>query len=104
MVFDPARCEHLPPSEGHDARPSEWWVRQLLRGMCLSFKKPAKCVKDLHSPEQQHANTHRRPRREHRRDLLPPLAGASDRVESPRRQTSSAAGQHKGGHDIHGRP
>ena len=27
--------------------------------MCLSYKKPAKCVKELHSPEQQHANTHR---------------------------------------------
>ena len=68
-------------------------MKQLLRGMRLSFKKPAKCVKELHSPEQQHANTHRlfiklcwlmdkhaaRPRREHRRDLLPPPAGASDR-------------------------
>ena len=28
-------------------------------GMHLSNKKPAKCVKELHSPEQQHANTHR---------------------------------------------
>ena len=27
--------------------------------MRLSYKKPAKCVKELHSPEQQHANTHR---------------------------------------------
>ena len=34
------------------------WVKQLLRGMRLSFKKPAKCVKELHSPKQQHANTH----------------------------------------------
>ena len=27
--------------------------------MCLSYKKPAKCVKELHSPGQPHANTHR---------------------------------------------
>ena len=27
--------------------------------MRLSYKKPAQCVKELHSPEQQHANTHR---------------------------------------------
>ena len=27
--------------------------------MRLSCKKPAKCLKELHSPEQQHANTHR---------------------------------------------
>ena len=25
----------------------------------LSYKKPAQCVKELHNPEQQHANTHR---------------------------------------------
>ena len=34
------------------------WVKQLLRGMRRSFKKPAKCVKELHSPEQQHASKH----------------------------------------------
>ena len=34
-------------------------MKQLLRGMCLSYKKPAKCVEGLHSPEQPHANTHR---------------------------------------------
>ena len=45
-------------AEGLDVR-REWWVRRLLHGMRLSYKKPAKCVKDLHSPEQQHANTHR---------------------------------------------
>ena len=45
--------------EGLDVRPSYDWVRQLLRGMRLSCKKPAKCLKELHSPEQQHANTHR---------------------------------------------
>ena len=45
----------------------------------------------------------RRPRREHRRDFVPPPAGASDRVEPARRQTSSVAGQHEGGPDIHGR-
>ena len=27
--------------------------------MRLSFKKPAKCLKELHSPEQQESNTHR---------------------------------------------
>ena len=35
------------------------WTRQLLYGMHLSYKKPAKRVKELHSPEQQRANTHR---------------------------------------------
>ena len=40
-------------------RPGKWWVRRLLHGMCLSFKKPAKCLKELHSPALQEANTHR---------------------------------------------
>ena len=35
--------------------------------------------------------------------VLPPPAGATNRVGSPRCQASSAARQHKGGHDIHGR-
>ena len=48
-----------PDAEGLYVRPGEWWVRQLLRGMRLRCKKPAKCVKELRSPEQQHANTHR---------------------------------------------
>ena len=98
-------------AEGPDVRPRKWWVKQHLS---LSYKKPAMCVKELHSPEQQHANTHRlfiklswpaqrRPRREHRRDVLPPPAGASDRVGPSRREASSAAGQHEGGHDIHSR-
>ena len=34
------------------------WVKQLLRGMRLSCKMPDKCLKELHSPEQQLANTH----------------------------------------------
>ena len=46
-------------AEGLDVRPSYWWVKRLLHGMRLSFKKPAKCLRELHSPEQQHANTHR---------------------------------------------
>ena len=46
-------------AEGHDVRPGREWVRQLLRRVRLSFKKPAKCVKELHSPVQHHANTHR---------------------------------------------
>ena len=46
-------------AEGLDVRPCREWVRKLLRGMRLSYKKPALCVKELHSPEQQHANTHR---------------------------------------------
>ena len=92
------------------------WVKQLLRGMRLSWKKPARCVKELHSPEQQHANTHR---------LFIKLcwlmdkhAVSADRVDEtscrlvlvhqigwgpPRRQTSSAAGHHEGGRDTHGR-
>ena len=45
-------------AEGLDVRPCYSWVTSLLRGMRLSFKKPAKCLKEL-SPEQQHANTHR---------------------------------------------
>ena len=32
-------------SEELDARPSKSWVKRLLRGMSLSFKKPAKCLK-----------------------------------------------------------
>ena len=46
-------------AEGLDVHPSDWWVRNLLRGMRLSFKKPAKCLKELHSPALQEANTHR---------------------------------------------
>ena len=46
-------------AEGLDVRPGKSWVRELLHGMRLSNKKPAKCVRELHSPEQQHANTHR---------------------------------------------
>ena len=34
---------------------------------------------------------------------MPPPAGATDRVGRPRRRTRSAAGQRRGGHDIHGR-
>ena len=45
-------------TEELDVRPGDTWVRQLLRGMCLSFKKPAKCLKELHSPALQEANTH----------------------------------------------
>ena len=46
-------------AQGLDVRPIERWVHRLLHGMRLRYKKPAKCVKELHSPEQQHANTHR---------------------------------------------
>ena len=46
-------------AEGLDVRPSQSWVQRLLRGMRLSFKKPAKCLKELHSPALQEANTHR---------------------------------------------
>ena len=46
-------------AEGIDVRPCYKWVTRLLRGMRLSSKKPAKCLKELHSPEQQEANTHR---------------------------------------------
>ena len=109
----------LLDAEGHDVRPSKWWVRQLLRGMRSSNEKPAKCVKELHSPEQQHANTHRlfiklcwlmnthavSANRVVNIDETPCrlLLGASDRVGPPRRQVSSAAGQHEGGHDTQGR-
>ena len=46
-------------AEGLDVRPSKSWVKRLLHGMRLSFKKPAKCLKELHSPALQEANTHR---------------------------------------------
>ena len=46
-------------AEGLDVRPGKWWVKKLLHGMRLSDKKPAKCVKELHSPALQEANTHR---------------------------------------------
>ena len=46
-------------AEELDVRPGQLWVKKLLHGMLLSCKKPAKCMKELHSPEQQHANTHR---------------------------------------------
>ena len=44
-------------AKGLDVRPSKWWVNQLLHGMRLSCKQAAKCVKELHNPEQQHAHT-----------------------------------------------
>ena len=89
-------------------------VRQLLHGMRLSCKKPAKCMKELHSTEQQRANTHRlfiklcwqnwrqrRPRREHRTG--PPAASCQcRRWGGPvATQTSPAAGQHERSHDSH---
>ena len=46
-------------AEGLDFRPGYCSVKQLLRGMRLSFKKPAKCLKELDSPALQEANTHR---------------------------------------------
>ena len=46
-------------AKGLDVRPSYSWVRELLHVMHLSNKKLAKCVKELHSVEQRHANTHR---------------------------------------------
>ena len=42
-------------AEGLDVRPSYKWVWVLLRGI----KKPGKCLKELHSPALQEANTHR---------------------------------------------
>ena len=106
-------------AEGLDVQPGYAWVRRLPHGMRLSFKKPAKCLKELHSPALQEANTHR---------LFIKLcwlmdkhAVSADRVVNidetscrllpvhqtgwgpPRRQTSSAAGQHEGGHDVHSR-
>ena len=46
-------------AEGLDVRLCLSWVKGLLRGMRLSYKKLAKCVKELHCTEQQHANKHR---------------------------------------------
>ena len=56
---DPRPGARLARRGGVDARPGREWVRRVLRGMRFSFKKPAKCLKELHSTEQQHANTHR---------------------------------------------
>ena len=89
------------------------WVKKLLHGMRLSYQKPAKCVKELHSPALQEANTHRLFIKlcwlmdKHAVSADPVVnidettCRASDRVERPRRPTSSVLGQHKGGHDIH---
>ena len=46
-------------AEGLDMHPSKSWEKRLLRSMRLSFKKPTNCVKELHSPALQEANTHR---------------------------------------------
>ena len=46
-------------AEGLDVRPGKSGSRELLHGMRLSYKKPAKCLKELHSPALQEANTHR---------------------------------------------
>ena len=89
-------------AEGLDVRPGYSWVKQLLHGMRLSCKKPAKCLKVLHSPALQEANTDRlfiklcwlmdkhavssdRVVNIDRRDVVPPPAGATDRVGPPRR-------------------
>ena len=45
-------------AEGLDARPGHEWVRRPLRGMRLSFKRPAKCLKEHHGPALQEANAH----------------------------------------------
>ena len=107
-------CGHDPWPGARMARGGgKRWVKKLLRGMRLSYKKPAKCLKELHSPEQQHANTHRLFIKlcwlmdKHAvsadrvinidKTLCRLLPGASDRIAGP------AAGQHQGGHDIHDR-
>ena len=46
-------------AEELDVRPGRSWVQRLLHGMRLSFKKPATCLKELHSPALQEVNTHR---------------------------------------------
>ena len=85
-------------AEGPDGLPRKSWVKELLRGKRLSYKKPAKCVKDFHSTEQQHANTHRLFIKlcwlmdthavsadrvvNTDEDVLRPFAGASDRVRA----------------------
>ena len=95
------------------------WTRRLLHGTELSHMKPAKCVKEPHSLAEQHTNTHRqfmklcwlmdkhalscRTRDQHRRDVIPSLASADDRVVPSRRQTSPVADQHNSAHDIHSR-
>ena len=83
-------------AEGFDVRPSEWWIRRLLHSTCLSHKKPATpqpyaAARELASALHQavladeHTRRQRRPRREHRRDFVPPPPGATDRVGPPRR-------------------
>ena len=74
-------------TEGHDVRPGEWWVRQLLHGMLFELQEacqvrdraPQPCsAARQHAPAvhqavlaDEHARCQRRPRRGHRRDLLP---------------------------------
>ena len=35
--------------DADDVRPGKSWVKRLLHGIRLSYKKPAKCVKELHT-------------------------------------------------------
>ena len=67
-------CDRRPLLQlGHDQEPAAPMARRrgtrrpsqpnldpvVLHGMHLSHKKPSKCVLELRSPDQQHANTHR---------------------------------------------
>ena len=90
---------------------SAWHVLELQKARQVLEGAPQPCsARGQHAPAVHHAvlahgqaRSQRRPRREHRRDLVPPPPSASDCVGPPRRRTGSAAGQHKGGHDVHGR-
>ena len=64
---------------------------QVLEGAPQSCSARGQHAPAVHQAVLAHgqARCQRRPRCEHRRDLLPPLAGESDRVGPPRRLTSS---------------
>ena len=48
----------LVHAEGLDVRPSYSWVKRLLRGMRMRYKKP-NCVKEVHAASQHAAALHR---------------------------------------------
>ena len=102
LVLDWLDAEEL------DVRLSKWWVQKLLHGMHLSHKKPQVVAPQPCSARGQQASIvhqallahrqsrcQRRPRREHRRDFVPPPASASDRVGAAARSRPSCTASQK---------
>ena len=80
-------------------------ARRVLEGATQPSGAARQHAPALHQALLAHgdARCQRGPRREHRRDLVPPPAGASDQMVPSRCQAGPAAGQRNGGHDIHDR-